>query len=154
MPLPLPEQTNMKPPGPLFCRDIVKASRKAPTPKVMTFGLTAAIQHHWAVLNLNHSMASIWILGTPESIGLPSRFSFATNLAAKVTPLGLWLNAAEQQSQSLFQRQCNWGIYIYIHTHTHVCMYVMLSYVTYDRNLVIRICRYNYIYMLFCYIFI
>ena len=137
--LPLPEQTNMKPPGPLFCRDIVKASRKAPTPKVMTFGLTAAIQHHWAVLNL--------VLDTPESIGLPSRFSikwsyqyvveipyfwanpflFARNLAAKVTPLGLWLNAAEQQSQSLFQRQCNWGIYIYIYIYyiyTYTCVYV------------------------------
>ena len=26
-------------------------------------------------------------------------------------------------------------------------MYVMLNYVTYDRNLVIRICRYNYNYI-------
>ena len=33
-------------------------------------------------------------------------------------------------------------------------MYVMLSYVTYDRNLVIRICRYNYIYVVLLHIYI
>ena len=56
----------------------------------------------------------------------PTPFSNATNLAAKVIRLGLRLNAAEQQSQSLRgsaiedTMQCDVYIYMYMYTIVNV----------------------------------